>query len=294
MSLVSLNLSYNRLEVLAEDWARPRLRETLESVELQFNNLLELPRSFSEMENVRKIILDSNPMRSPPDMLLCEGLAPVWTYIGQRAARVCEIVAKFVGAGFDVKEAFLAPETRGFVTGTIGYMSPDDLTEVDARCDSYVNGSFYNCPLSADDIVEAADLRRYERLLEAMGHVVQGMTSLLVERGEGPFVGSGAVCRVDNEDSGTTAAFNGTSWLRKPWGFEGEMVNCTVVTCEAILGDADADADDGASVFEEMVSRPVLPEMWYVLLLLLLLATTTLYSLTRPASHQVRLGAVGH
>ena len=78
-------------------------------------------------------------------------------YCRLRAERVKEMAALLEEYGFDTVESHYTPLSEDCITGNTGFLTPDDLKEFDVAVDTYLNGKFYLCPVSAAEIVDRID-----------------------------------------------------------------------------------------------------------------------------------------
>lgn len=65
--------------------------------------------------------------------------------------------------GFDSEPINFSPECRGALTGETGFLTPEDLVDFDAALDTFINGAYYKCPVSAADLVDKVDALKHER-----------------------------------------------------------------------------------------------------------------------------------
>ena len=69
------------------------------------------------------------------------------------ACRLAEVQALLQQHGFEFDPRRLVPTTCHLVTGNTGYLRPDDLHDFDEAVDAFVNGQFYKCGYTAEEIV---------------------------------------------------------------------------------------------------------------------------------------------
>ncbi|GFH49812.1 hypothetical protein CTEN210_06288 [Chaetoceros tenuissimus] len=91
MKLEKMNLSHNRIVQLEDDFFTPSLCASLEVLHLEGNELVVLPQSLRDMERLRHLNLDMNPLESPPLSLCCEGAGTIVKYMELRHASIASI-----------------------------------------------------------------------------------------------------------------------------------------------------------------------------------------------------------
>jgi len=230
LNLTELKASHNRIEVLSDDFLAPNLQKSIELLHLQNNNLLELPPVFDECSKLKQLLIDYNPMRSPPPELSEEDLETVLQYCRIRTERVREMTKLLEQYGFEIDVAHFTPRAVNALTGNFGLLTPSDRQEFDRKLDSYVNGMFFDCEFTASVVVDAIDNLRHERQYVFYNMLMQELLGVLRDESLKDAAGVGGplkrfshnVLRVD---------------LRRPWGRQGEAVTCYAVTLEALLKD---------------------------------------------------------
>jgi len=223
LALRHLKASHNRLEKLERNLLLPNLHDSIETLQVSNNNLLELPAIFDGCPRLRLLTIDYNPMRSPPSELLEHGMHVVIQYCRIRSERVKEVLDLLDEYGFDTDETHLTPTTMQALTGQTGFLTPDDLTQFDAALDAYLNGKYYECPATGPELVDKLDALRMERQATFYNLLLQALVEIMAEetsRGERRF--STNILRMDE---------------RRTWGRKGEDVACYAVTLEALLRD---------------------------------------------------------
>jgi Leucine-rich repeat (LRR) protein len=150
-----LKVAYNRIELLHHDVFKPNLCNTLKSLWLTSNQLLELPDSLSDIVCLDDIHLDSNPLLNPPAALISDGIHAIKQYCKKRGERIKELLQLITAAGFKTDIQRLIPQADGVLMNSedTGYLLPNDLHEIDQAMDRYVNKDYYRHALSAHDIV---------------------------------------------------------------------------------------------------------------------------------------------
>jgi Leucine-rich repeat (LRR) protein len=155
MHLEILKVAYNRLGLLHHDAFRPNLCNTLKSLWLTSNNLLELPDSISDIVCLDDVHVDGNPILNPPAALVADGIHAIKQYCRQRGERLKEILTLITAAGFETDIQRLVPQADGVLMNPqdTGYLTNNDLQNIDSAVDRYVNKDYYKHALSAKDLV---------------------------------------------------------------------------------------------------------------------------------------------
>ena len=110
-------------------------------------------------------------------------------------------------------------------TGVLRFLTPEDLIDFDAALDTFVNGDYYRCPVSAADIVDKVDALRHERQYKFYAMMLAEMLDIL----ESEAKASGRKKRFSNN----VLVDN----VRMPWGKDGEECNCYAISLDALLRD---------------------------------------------------------
>ena len=92
-NIAELKVGYNQIEVLSEElFSHPKgIAGTMTYFECCENNLQELPSSVSNINPVCRFEATSNPLISPPQEILKDGLKAVQEYLRVRVLRTREI-----------------------------------------------------------------------------------------------------------------------------------------------------------------------------------------------------------
>ena len=126
----------------------PNLQDSIETLLLSNNNLLELPAMFDGCGRLRLLQIDYNPLRSPPTDLLEEGMHVIIQYCRIRSERVKEVVDLLEEYGFEIEPSHFTPTAHEALTGNTGFLTPRDLEEFDAELDAFLNGKRTPCSLA--------------------------------------------------------------------------------------------------------------------------------------------------
>jgi hypothetical protein len=220
LSLVELRVGYNRLEWLPNDMFEGNLGRKIKSFTCQENNLLELPLSIMLVSSDIHLEADFNPFKSPPGNMLSEPLRVTQGYMRVRSARLLEITKLLRAEDFVIIPENVTPVACDCLDDGTGYLTPKDIEEFDDALDFYINGEMYKCVASGQEIVSVLTKLRDFRESELYLNVLNTMLSVLLE--------------FSKDDRFGRATLTQT---RRPWGREGEMVNCWVVSLHALLRD---------------------------------------------------------
>lgn len=141
-------------------------------------------------------------------------------YMRIRHGRMAELEKKLIAEDFVINMDNVQPLATETLEEGTGFLTPQDLDEFDDAINEYVHGELYLCPASGSEIVKAvSDLRDF-RETELYLHCLNAFYKTL------------AVAE-KSEDFGRAVLTE----TRRPWGRNGEMVNCWVVSMHALLRD---------------------------------------------------------
>lgn len=159
--LRSLQVASNKLTRLQPRLWRGKLRFSLEILHIQINEICELPSEMHELQALKQIIFDGNPIISPPLSLNGRTWAAteVVEYCAERHRRRKMIVALLREAAerdnhFDVDPLKLTPVCNGAVIDKHQYLGPEEKKEVDLLLDHFLNGRYYQNSKSGFDVTK--------------------------------------------------------------------------------------------------------------------------------------------
>lgn len=256
LSLIELKIGNNRIQSLAEDLFAYELGISIKTFSCVGNNLLELPNSLYLIDKESLFETEANPVISPPQILLSEGLGVIQNYLKIRQRRLNEIEELLFDEDFSFVRENAVPQAYEVLEDGTGFLSPEDLAEFDQAIDEYVNGEYYKCPSSGAEIVEKLVQLREYRESEIYLAVLNGFQEIL-ER-----------IKSDSGQHGLHK-FNSSLYTNgaivevpKPWGRKGEMCQCWAVSLPALLRDLPPSffcPDGRKSIFN--LIKEVLPPM---------------------------------
>jgi len=229
LHLQELKVSHNRLEIIRSDLLVPNLQTSIQILQLSNNNLLQLPAIFDGCANLKQLLIDYNPMISPPPELLQEDLETILNYCRLRSGRVKEVMKMLDNYGFETDQERFTPRARDVIIGSSGYLTPIDLKNVDDQLDGFCNGKFYENASTADEIIDKIDALRHQRQYIFFNLLFQQLLGVLRDEA------------IKDEIIFPRKRFSTNvlpSTLLRPWGRNGEMVFCYAVTLEALLKDS--------------------------------------------------------
>jgi hypothetical protein len=104
-----------------------------------------------------------------------------------------------------------------------GFLTPEDLAEFDQAVHEYMNGEYYRCPATGEELVESVTKLRDKREFDLYYSIVQTFIDTVAQQVKA------------NDPRFTSAAI---TVEQRPWGRRGELVNCWVVSLLSLLRDA--------------------------------------------------------
>ena len=220
--LIELRLGHNRLEFLPDDMFTGNLGETCKLFSVCENNLLQLPESLPSLDHETLVEADYNPLRSPPQYLLSEGIVVMQHYLFIRRIRINELLQMLEEEDFSVARDHMSPTACEVIEDGAGFLSPTDLAEFDKAVDEYCNSEYFKCPASAKEIVSAVSKLREYRETDLYLTILKTMLKVIAEI-------------VKARDKRWSEAVLMTE--ERPWGRKGENVKVWVIKLEALLRD---------------------------------------------------------
>lgn len=219
-SLVDLRIGHNKLEFLSETLFSSELGKTCRHFSCPENNLLELPTSLVLLHEKSVVDAEYNPLISPPPFLLSEGLAVVQNYLKIRVMRKQQLFELMIEEDFDLSLSSFSPIASEVLEDGTGFLSPADLQSFDQASNEFINGEYYLCPATAQEIVERIVTLRESRETEIYLTIIYTFLSVLkdIERNQKQLF--------------TSANF---ITVHRPWGRNGESVACYAVSLAALL-----------------------------------------------------------
>jgi hypothetical protein len=224
MNLVELRVGHNRIEILADDLFSENLRVSLKTFSCCENNMMELPTSLWRIDPEASLDAEYNPLISPPTYLLAEGLKVVQNYLRIRISRVMQFNECLLDEDFEFDPQSVTPIATEVLLDGTGYLTPDDLAEFDQAVDEFINGEYFMCPASAQEMVASLSKLRDDRETELYLLIIDKLLGVL------KLLTSGKSKDKRYNDS---AIFTST----RPWGRRGESANVFVICLDALLND---------------------------------------------------------
>jgi Leucine-rich repeat (LRR) protein len=221
LSLVDLRVGHNRIECLADDIFALELGESVRLFSCVENNLLELPTSLSLLDITCTLEADYNPLISPPQYLLSDGLQILKNYMAIRASRRRLLLDLMLDEDFELVEKSFSPVACEVLEDGTGFLTPDDLAAFDQAVQEYMNGEYFKCPATGEEIVARVTKLRDDREIEMYLRIIYAFLEAIHDI---------VVVRQD-------PAFNESSIFetQRPWGRNGELANCWVISLAALL-----------------------------------------------------------
>jgi hypothetical protein len=181
---------------------------------------MELPWSLTRVDVEALLEADFNPYVSPPPYLLSEGLRVVQNYLHIRHVRKTLFEELIVDEDFVIEPTSMVPQAFEVLQDGTGFLTPDDLAEFDQAVDEYLNGEYFTCPSTAEEIVASVTKLRETRETEIYLAVLNTTLSTLQKlyASKDPRYPSSCI---------TTE--------KRPWGRRNELVNVWVVSLLSLL-----------------------------------------------------------
>eukprot|EP01033_Poteriospumella_lacustris_P006153 gene6153-4417_t len=221
MALVDLRVGHNKLESLAEDLFQFELGDSVRMFSCVENNLLELPTTIRLLDATCTLEADYNPLISPPQYLLSDGLLVLKNYMAIRAARRKLLYELMVDEDFDLSESSFSPVACEVLEDGTGFLTPDDLAAFDQAVQEYMNGEFFKCPATGEEIVARVTKLRDDRETEMYLRIIYAFLDTLNEIvlvQKDPRFPESSICEI-----------------QRPWGRNGEMMNCWAISLVTLL-----------------------------------------------------------
>ena len=223
MQLVDLKIGHNLIEQLPSDLFLGELGKTVKHLSCCENNLFELPWSLCKVDPECFIDCDFNPLISPPPYLLAEGLQVLQNYLRIKQVRMVLFEDLIKDEDFVIGANSLTPIAFEVLRDGTGFLTPEDLAEFDQAVNEYMNGEYYRCPATGEELVESVTKLRDKREFDLYYLIVQ------------TFIDTVAKLVKADDPRFTSAAI---TVEQRPWGRRGELVNCWVVSLLSLLRDA--------------------------------------------------------
>jgi hypothetical protein len=222
LAVVELRIGHNRLEALPGDMFAGVLGASIKVFSCCENNIMELPWSLTRIDVEALLEADFNPYVSPPPYLLSEGLRVVQNYLHIRHVRRTLFEELIADEDFTIEPTSMAPQAFEVLQDGTGFLTPDDLAEFDQAVDEYLNGEYFTCPSTAEEIVASVTTLREDREVEIYLNVLNATLTTLEKL-------------VAAKDPRFPPSCITTE--KRPWGRRSELVNVWVVSLVALLRD---------------------------------------------------------
>ena len=245
--LRELQLGFNQIVDPPAAWGEGCFRTSLQQLVLSNNRVIEFPLSWHALLALTEFNFSGNPLISPPAALDGKPTPKVLKYLRLRFERMKELKACLRSAGFVIDDDAFHPVAKECVTAGSGFLSVDDLHELDIAADRFLNGPFY---LYLRDtgvgIASALSSLRAQRRQNTYQMIVAELLSTLRDetssrRGPGGRRRFGSGVLINN--------------VMQELGEDGEHVKCFAVTMQALLKDVHAPWKRGDKPGEAKVTR---------------------------------------
>lgn len=219
-NLIELRIGHNYIEVLSNDLFSFSLGKSIKLFSCVENNLLEIPESVVEIDSLCMVEFDYNPYVSPPSYLLSEGLVTIQNYFKIRKYRKRILYQLMLDEDFELSMESFTPQAHEVLEDGTGFLTPEDLASFDQAVDEYINGEFFKCPATGEEIVASVTKLREDRETELYLTIIRtflSVVSSLVKSRDPRFPESSVYS------------------VQRPWGKDGELCNVWVISLQALL-----------------------------------------------------------
>lgn len=220
LNVIELRIGHNRIESLPEDMFDSSLGKSIKLFSCCENNLMELPSSLSLIDSDGLVDADYNPLVSPPPELLSEGLKVLQNYFRVRQNRKVQIEELLTDEDFEYVPSSAFPVAHEVLEDGTGFLTPGDLAEFDQAIHEYLNGEFYRCPASGEEIVANVNQLRELREVEMYLLILYTFLGIVKQL-------------VTNKDK----RFNDANIFeaKRSWGRKGEECNVWCISLNCLL-----------------------------------------------------------
>lgn len=224
LGLVELKIGHNMIQSLPNDFFSHRLGKVIKKFSVCENNLLELPSSLCEIDSEGILEADFNPLLSPPQYILSEGIKVIQTYLYVRSRRLDELADLLADEDFEFNKDSVTPQAHDVLEDGTGFLQPVDLVEFDAAVHEYINGEFYKCPASGIEIAQRVTELREFRETEIYLIILETFNQVL-----------GKIWK----DKKQRKLYSDAVFLKqqRPWGVDNEPMNVWVLALNCLLKD---------------------------------------------------------
>jgi Leucine-rich repeat (LRR) protein len=224
LSLVELRIGHNNIEALPNNMFAGPLGANIKKFSCCENNLLELPSSLALIDTEAFIEPDFNPLVSPPQYILAEGLHTIQLYLKIRDLRLAELEDLLEEEDFEYDTESMFPTATEVLLDGTGYLTPVDLGEFDRAVHEYLNAEYFKCPSSGVELVmrlsklrEFRETEIYLTILNCFNKIVNDIL----------------------QDKKMLKLFSDAVLIQgvRPWGIKGTMTNVNIIALNCLLKD---------------------------------------------------------
>lgn len=224
-NIVELRIGHNFIDYLPDDLFDKSLGKSCKLFSCSENNLMELPTSLCNLDSSGLFDADYNPLISPPTFLLSQKLSVIIQYMHIRQQRLDEFADLLEDEDFTFVVENSGPIACETLTDGTGFLTPLDLIEFDQAVHEFLNGEYYRCPSSAEEIVANISKLRDFREAALYSAILNTFINVLN----------------DIMKSSATRKLYSDAVIQKgekPWGRKGEPCSVFIVALSALLRDA--------------------------------------------------------
>jgi hypothetical protein len=221
LSLLDFRIGHNQIEHLGDDLFNEQLGKILQFFSCVENNLLELPISIMKLSITCVLEADYNPLISPPPYLLSDEFLVLQNYFKLRNIRRKLLYELMKLEDFELSMESFAPIACEVLEDGTGFLTPDDLAAFDQAVQEFLNGEYYKCPATVEELVQRVTKLREERETEMylllIRHFLKVLNDITIKEKDPRFSPPNIMI------------------IQRPWGSKGELVNCYAVSLNALL-----------------------------------------------------------
>jgi hypothetical protein len=246
LNLMELKIGHNFIESLENTLFQGPLGKSIKVFSCVENNLLEIPESIIEIDSMCMVEFDYNPYITPPSYLLSEGLLTMQNYFKIRKYRKNILYQLMLDEDFELSMESFFPQAHEVLEDGTGFLTPDDLACFDEAVDEYLNGEFFKCPATGEEIVASIVKLREDRETDLYLTIIRAFLDVV----------SRLAASKDPRFPESSVYSS-----QRPWGKDGEMCNVWVISLQALLRETTPNIyfPDGRPSIFQLIAQAIPP-----------------------------------